>query len=587
MKRRSEIDDKYKWDLSSYVKNKNELEDNLKYLKNNAEKYKEFYGKFNDKNMLMQYLRFDKEYTIVFYKTYSFIEHTLDTDTSNVEFINLSQQLEYIGKQCSEASSFVSPQLSELSDEYLNELINDEQLKDYKRLFQHILRDKPHKVGERDSELLSKMSLCLGNDSEVFNTLTNGEIKFDNIIDSSGNSLEVYEANYSKLLDNKDRKIRESAFKSIMNGYGGKIRTISCLYTNDIQYDIFNSNLTKFNSTRERSMFYEEVNPEVYDTLIKNISSRIDVLQKYLKIKSKYLNIEDMAYYDIMLTVGDKATYSIKTAIDLVKKCTEILGDEYKQILEEKFNQRVIDYLPNENKRTGAYSSGFYGCPSIVLMNFVDDYNSVSTLAHEIGHAMHTELSDRNQPFELSDYVIFVAEVASTVNEILLNLQVSKNASKEQQVALIFEMLDSLRSTVYRQTLFSEFEDFVHSQLEAGEPLTYEDYNNKYYELNKKYYGDSIFLPEELKFEWARIPHFYNAFYVYKYATGFISALCIVQNLLEDSEYYKKYIEFLKSGCSKSPVELLQGIGVDLTTDEPYVKAFKFIDNLINKLEIK
>ncbi len=585
MKKRSEIDEQYKWDLSSYIKDEEELKSNLQYLKDNADKYKDFYGKFNDKNVLKQYLMFDKEYTIVFYKTYSFVDHTLDTDTSNVEFINLSKKLEYIGKQCAEASSFVSPQLSELSEDYLKELIDDEELKNYKRFFEHILRDKPHKIDERDSVLLSKMSLCLGNDSEVFNTLTNGEIKFDNIIDSEGNIHEVYEADYSKLLDNKDRKIRESAFKSIMNGYGGKIRTISCLYTNDIQYDIFNSNLTKFNSTRERSMFYEEVDTKVYDTLIKNITNRINVLQKFLKIKSKYLNIEDMAYYDMMLTVGNKSKYSVDEAIKLVKECTEILGDEYKKILEEKFNQGVIDYLPNENKQTGAYSSGFYGYPSIVLMNFVDDYNSVSTLAHEIGHAMHTELSDRNQPFELSDYVIFVAEVASTVNEILLNLHVSKTASKEQKVALIFEMLDSLRATVYRQTLFSEFEDFAHNQLEQGNPLTYEDYNNKYYELNKKYYGDSIVLPTELKYEWARIPHFYNAFYVYKYATGFISALCIVQNLLEDEQYYKKYINFLKSGCSKPPVELLQDIGVDLTTDEPYNKGFKFIENLINEIK--
>ena len=334
MKKRSEIDAKYKWDLSSYVKDENELEENLKYLKENAEKYKNFYGKFNDKKVLKQYLKFDKEYTIIFYKTYSYVDHTLDTDTSNVKFINLSKKLEYIGKQCAEASAFVSPQLSELSEEYLKELIDDEELKNYKRFFQHILRDKPHKVSERDSELLSKMSLCLGNDSEVFNTLTNGEIKFDSITDSKGNLHEVYEADYSKLLDNKDRKIREGAFKSIMNGYGGKIRTISCLYSNDIQYDIFNSNLTKFNSTRERSMFYEEVNPKVYDTLIKNITSRLDILQNFLKIKSKYLNINNMAYYDMMLTVGDKSKYSIEDAVKLVKECTEILGEEYKRILE-------------------------------------------------------------------------------------------------------------------------------------------------------------------------------------------------------------------------------------------------------------
>ncbi|MBO5910034.1 MAG: oligoendopeptidase F, partial [Clostridia bacterium] len=277
-------------------------------------------------------------------------------------------------------------------------------------------------------------------------------------------------------MDNKDRLVREKAFKSIMNGYGGKIRTMACLYTNDIQYDIFDNGLTKFNSTREKAMFYEEVNSKVYDTLIKNINLRINVLQSILKLKSKHLNIKDMAYYDMMLTIGDKAHYSVEQAVDLVKECTKILGEEYQVILQEKFNQGVIDYLPNENKQTGAYSSGFYGCPSIVLMNFVGDYNSVSTLAHEIGHAMHTEFCDRNQPWQLSDYVIFVAEVASTVNEILLNLHVSKTATKEQRLALIFELLDSLRSTVYRQTLFSEFEDYAHTKLEEGEPLTYEDY---------------------------------------------------------------------------------------------------------------
>lgn len=585
MKKRNEIDEKYKWDLSCYVKNEEELKNNLKYLKDNAIKYKDFYGKFNDKKALKSYLKFDEEYTKVFYRTSSYIGHTLNTDTSDTKYINYSTQLEYISKACGEAGSYISPQLSDLPDYYLQELIEDKDLADYKRFFQNILRDKPHKINEHDSELLSKMSLCLGNDSEVFDTLTNGEIKFDNIIDSDGKTHEVYEADYSKFLDNKDRKIRQGAFSSIMNGYGGKIRTIACLYTNDIQYDIFNNNLTKFNSTREKAMFYEEVEPKVYDTLIKNINSKISLLQDILKLKAKYLNINDMAYYDMMLTIGDKEHYTIEQAIDLVKQCTKSLGKEYQEILTEKFNQKVIDYLPNENKQTGAYSSGFYGCPSLVLMNFVEDYNSVSTLAHEIGHAMHTEFSDRNQPMQLSDYVIFVAEVASTVNEILLNRYVSERGDKKQKISLAFELLDSIRSTIFRQTLFSEFEDYSHNELEKGNPLTYEDYNNKYYELNKKYYGDSVMLPEELKYEWARIPHFYRAFYVYKYATGFISALCIVQNLLEDSEYYKKYIKFLKSGCTKSPVELLQDIGVDLTTNEPYNKAFKFIENLINEIK--
>ncbi|MBQ8522738.1 MAG: oligoendopeptidase F [Clostridia bacterium] len=586
MKKRSEIEDKYKWDLSSYVKDEQELEQNLQYLKDNAERYKDFYGKFGDKNTLKQYLKFDEKYTIKFYKTSAYIGHTLNTDMSNTKYINFSKQLEFIAKQCGEAGSYISPQLNELSNDYLNELLKDEDLVDYKLFFANILRNKPHKISEQDSKLLSKMSLCLGNDGEVFDTLTSGEIKFDDIIDSNGNKHEVYEADYSKWLQNEDRNLRKQAFSSIMNGYGGKIRTLACLYTNDIQYDIFDNDLTKFASTREKSMFHEDVDIKVYDVLIRNINNRIDILQNILKLKSKYLNINDMAYYDMMLNVGSKSNFDIGQAQKLIKQCTKILGNEYQQILNEKFNQKVIDYLPNENKQTGAYSSGVYGCPSIVFMNFVEDYNSVSTLAHEIGHAMHTEFSDRNQPLPLSNYVIFVAEVASTVNEILLNLHVQNISNENQKISLIFELLDSLRATVYRQTLFSEFEDFAHNKLEAGKPLTYEDYNNKYYELNKKYYGDSVMLPEDLKYEWSRIPHFYNAFYVYKYATGFISALCIVQNLLEDVEYYKKYINFLKSGCSKPPVELLQDIGVDLTCDEPYIKAFRFVENLINKINI-
>ena len=585
MQKRCEIDNKYKWDLSSYIKDENELKQNLQYLKDNLVKYKEFYGKFEDKHVIRKYLSFDEEYSLVFYRTSAYISHILNTDTSDTKYINYIQQLEFISKECSEVGSYILPQLNNLSDKYLQELINDNELKNYKLFFKDILKNKPHKIDERDSELLSKMSLCLGNDSDVFDTLTNGEMTFDSITNQNGERFDVYEADYSKWLNNKDRDLREKAFKSIMSGYAGKVRTISCLYTNDIQYDIFYNNLTKFKSTRQRAMFYENVDPNIYDILIKNISARVNVLQNILKIKSKYLNIKDMSYYDIMLSIGQESSYDIEQAVQLVKDSTKILGEEYANILDEKFSQHVIDYLPNENKQTGAYSSGVYGCPSIVLMNFVNDYNSVSTLAHEIGHAMHTEFSNRTQPMQTADYVIFVAEVASTVNEILLNLHVGKNSSKEEKISLIFELLDSLRSTVFRQTLFSEFEDFSHNQLENGTPLTYEDYNNKYYELNKKYYGDSIDLPEELKYEWSRIPHFYRAFYVYKYATGFISALCIVQNLLEDSEYYKKYINFLKSGCSKPPVELLQDIGVDLTTDKPYEKAFKFIDNLINQIK--
>ncbi len=585
MKTRSEIDAKYKWDLSCYVKDEQELENNLQYLKQNMQTYKKFYGKLGDIDTLKEFLEFDKEYDIVSSKTGMYIYNVLNTDTSSTKYLNYMQQLQYIGKECGEITAFVNPQMLDLSDEYLKELINNPQLKDYRRYFEGVLKSKPHKVSEYDAQFLSKMSLCVGNDSEVFDTLTSGEMKFDNAIDASGNAFEVTEAEYPNLIDNADRAIRKSAFSSLMGGYGGKIRTMAQLYTNDIQFDIFYTKLTKYKSVKDSCLDGEEVDEKVYNNLIKNINSRLDVLQNIVALKGKALGLSDVAYYDLMTTIGVKKEYSIEQAIDLIKQATAILGEEYQQLLNEKFSQGVIDYLPNENKQTGAYSTSFYGCPSIVLMNYVDDYSSVSTLAHEIGHAMHSEFSDRTQPMPLSNYVIFVAEVASTVNEILLNLHVGKSADPEQKRALAFELLDSVRSTIFRQTLFSEFEDFTHAELEAGKPLTYEDYNNKYYKLNKTYYGQNINLPEELKYEWARIPHFYRPFYVYKYATGFVSALCIVQNLLADKDYYKQYINFLKSGCTKPPVELLQDIGVDLTTDEPYIKAFAFVNNIINQIK--
>ena len=584
MKKRNEIDAKYKWDLSCYVKDEQELESNLKYLKQNMVKFKGFYGKLNDKSTLIEYLDLCKEFDMISYRTATYIYNTLNVDTSNTKYLNYSQQLQYIGKDCNEITAFVYPQMLEFSDEYLDDLINDKSLWMHKRYFNGVKRDKAHKISEYDAQFLSKMALCLGTDSGVYDTLTSGEMKFDSIEGSDGKKYDVTEAEYPNLIDNKDRQIRKNAFTSLMSGYGGKIRTFAQLYTNDMHYDAFYTKLYKFDSLKQNCMYGEEVDESVYDNLIKNINSRLNILQKIVELKGRYLRLDDVAYYDIMTTIGVKKKYTIEQAVELVKECTKPLGEEYQQLLNEKFSQKVIDYLPNENKQTGAYSTGVYGSPSIVLMNYVDDYSSVSTLAHEIGHAMHTEFSDRNQPWELSGYAIFVAEVASTVNEILLNLHISKNVSKEEKVALAFELLDNVRGTIFRQTLFSEFEGYTHAELEAGNPLTYEDYNNKYYELNKKYYGQNIILPDELKYEWARIPHFYSPFYVYKYATGFISALCIVQNLLTDKEYYKKYISFLKSGCTKAPVELLQDIGVDLTSDDSYNKAFEFVNNILNQL---
>lgn len=581
--KREEVEDKYKWDLSSYIKDEKMLNEEFDWLKTNYPKFKNYYGKFADKDVLLDYFKFSDEFEIREDRLASYLYHSLDQDTSNTKFLALTSKFSYLANDISKTCAFVSPQLMALDESYLKSLCQDANFAIYKRELESILRHKNHQISEHDNQLISKMGLFLGGASESFGALTTGEMQFDDVI-VSDKKYKVDEANYSKLMNNKNREVRKQTLRSLMTGYGGKIKTIATMYLNSVEESIFFANLYNFNSVREEALYGEEVDKEVYDRLINQINNHLPILHTIMEERRNVLGLDKIAYYDAMLSFDTDKHYTIENAIDLVKKATLPLGEEYKKIVTEKFNQKCIDYLPNDNKETGAYSSGAYACPSVILMNFVGDLKSVYTLAHEMGHTMHSEFSNRTQPFATSQYKIFVAEVASTVNEMLLYNYLIKNADDTLKKALVFDLLDEFRATVFRQTMFSEFEDFVHTSLENKTPLTYEDLNNYYYDLNRKYYGDKVELPEELKYEWARIPHFYRPFYVYKYATGFISALCIVEKILTEKDYYKKYINFLKSGSSKPVVQLLQDIDVDLTTDEPYNLAFKYLNEQLKQL---
>lgn len=582
MEVRENIDEKYKWDLSCYVKEE-DIEKEFEFL-DEYKRFLKYNKKFDDREMLLQYLEESKQYYIRTAKLGVYIYNSLNQDTSNTKFIKLSQRLQFIDSDVSQALYFVQPQLNKLKVSYLKELINDERFKNYKVFLQELIRVKKHRIDEKTSKLLSKMNLFLGSAGDCFDELTTSEIPFEDV-EVDGNKYQVNEANYSKLLNNKNRDVRRLALKSLMGGYGKFNKTLTSTYVNQCNKDIFFARLEKFKSLKDMMLFYEEVDSKVYSILIEQVNKNLSLLHEVLEEKRKLLNLDKIAYYDIMVELTDKKEYSIEDAIKLVKEATSCLGEEYSALLEEKFNQKVIDYLPNKDKATGAYSTGSYGAPSLVLMNFVGEYDSVSTLAHELGHALHTEFSNRFQPYETSDYVIFVAEVASTVNELLLYNLMMQKADEKTKRALTFELFDQVRSTIFRQTMFSEFEDWTHHELENKRPLTYEDLNAYYYDLNKKYYGENVELPEELKYEWSRIPHFYRPFYVYKYATGLISALCIVQKLMTEKDYYKKYIDFLKGGCSKDPVQLLKDIDVDLKTNKPYKLAFEYIRKQLESIK--
>lgn len=583
MEKRENIGKKYKWDLSCYIKDDEMLEEEFKYIEQTYPTFKKYNKKFDNKEILLEYFSKSKEFNIRVGRLGSYIYNTLNEDISNTKFKKLSSRLEFLMNDVSQTLSFVGPQLKNLKIEYLKELLIDDRFKNLNRFINNLIKSRKHKIDEKTNALLSQMGLFLGAADECYDELTTSEIEFDDI-EVDGKKFTVDEASYSKLMKNKNREVRRLSLKSLMTGYGKLNKTLTATLVNNANKEIFFARLEKFKSLKEQALFDEEVSSRVYSKLIEQINKNLPLLFETFEERRNELNLSKIAYYDLMLNFNSKQEYSIEEAVKMVKDATKVLGEEYSNLLEEKFNQKVIDFLPNKDKATGAYSTGSYGCPSIVLMNYVDDFSSVSTLAHEIGHAMHTEFSDRFQPYETSDYVIFVAEVASTVNELLLDNLMMKNADKHTKKAIIFELFSKVRSTIFRQTMFSEFEDYLYTSLENKQPISYEDLNNFYYDLNKKYYGKDVELPEELKYEWSRIPHFYRPYYVYKYATGLISALCIVQKLTTEKDYYKKYINFLKGGSSKTPVELLQDIDVDLTTNKPYDLAFKYIRKQLESL---
>lgn len=387
---------------------------------------------------------------------------------------------------------------------------------------------------------------------------------------------------YSSLVSSKDKKLRETAFNSIMNGFGKFNKTLAELYISNLKSENDFNKLTNYKNSLEARLEDEDVPTSVFDNNLKNVQKNIPVLQQY--IKTKATNQEKFAYYDLFKDEKINGKVTLQKGIEIMLKALSPLGEDYIKMVERKLNDKSIDFMPNLNKDSGAYCSDMYDCKTLILMNWKDDFNSLSTLVHEMGHCINAELFNASQPQEKAGITIFSAEIASTVNEILLNEYMLKNSkTKKEKLYYLNEFLEQVRSTIFRQTLFSEFELYSHTQIENETPITYEDLNNKYFELCKKYYGNSCILPKNLKFEWSRIPHFYRSFYVYSYSTGLLTAICIAKRILNNKEYTKNYIKFLQNGISRPAVEVLKEIDVDLTTDKPFIEAFEFIKNRLHE----
>lgn len=585
MKKRSDIEEKYKWNLDDYFKG-HQWDKELLALTNLLSVFKKYNGKLTDKETILNCLNEEDKFSQRLEKLYVYALLRRDENLADNSSQIMCNKVITLSSKASMATSFIVAQLNKLDDALINDIINDINFVNYKRFFEQLKKSQKHILSEGQEKLLAGMSIFSREFKSTFSAFTNADLKFDNIIDSKGKSYPLNESISSIYTSSEDRTLRENAFKTLNKTYGKYNNLLANNYLASVKKDCFLAKSRNFKSTLEKTLFDNEINVKVYNALLKNVDANLPIIHQYFNKKAKLLNLKKFANYDVYAPVGnDKSKFTYNSAVGTIKKALNCLGDEYLSLIDRAVNERWIDVYPNQNKRSGAFSWGAYGCKPVVLTNFIGDYNSVSTLIHELGHAMHTYYSNTNNHYRNADYSIFCAEVASTVNEVLLARYLINN-EKDDDIKRFYinNLIKNFQSTVYRQTMFSEFEDWAHKMVEQNKDISANILNNHYFELVKKFFGNSKVI-EEMHYEWSRIPHFYTAYYVYQYSTGFIAATAIVDNIINNRKNaVDNYIKFLKSGSNKPPVELLKIAGADLTKQETYDKAFAFLSALVKEL---
>ena len=594
-KLRCEIEDEYKWDLTKIYKDEKEWQKDFDDVKEEILKVTSYKDSFlSNGKRLYEYLKYDEEVSRKLEKIYYYAHLNYDADTLDEKYKVMKNKVSDLFTKYNELSSFVVPEILKLDEEKLNTFYKDEEkLEDYRFSIENIYRFKNHTLDEEKEKMLSNLSKCLSNPEETYEALTDSDFEYDYITDEKGNKVKFNESNYSLFIKSKDRDVRKKAFEMLHNKYKKYIRTITSTYKGEVENNVVLAKIRNYDSAISASLFSDNVSIDIYDNLIKVINDNMDVLYDYYDLKKEILSLDRLHMYDTYVEIINKIDkkYSFDEAKEIVIDALSVLGDKYIKNLKKAFDEKWIDIYHSKGKRSGAYSSGNFDVNPYVLLNFEGTLNDVSTLAHELGHSMHTYLSCKNNPYQYSSYEIFVAEVASTVNELLLaNYMLKNSKNKDEKLAVINHILDLYKATLYRQTMFAEFERETHKLREKGEVLTSDLLSNMYYDLVKKYFGPNVLCDDLIRYEWARIPHFYYNFYVYKYATGISAASYIVDGILNNKEgALENYINFLKTGGSMYPLDELKIAGVNLNsksvilsaikTFEKYLKEFKDIYN--------
>ena len=522
-------------------------------------------------------------------RIYVYANQHLHEDTGNAYYQGLSGRAQMLLVQLSEASSYIEPELLNIPEDVLEEMLKLEGLRKYEMYYERLLRRKEHILSKEMEELLAGVEEVAEGSKDTFMMFNNADLKFPVITGEDGEPVEITHGKYVKLLESQNREVRKAAFMGLYESYGKFKNTLAATYRANVKQAGFFAKARRYESSLKAALAGSHIPVEVYDSLIESVHAHLPALHEYVKVRKEKLGVEELHMYDLYVPMVGEADKKIpyEEAKEIVLKGLEPLGEDYLELLKKGFNEGWIDVYENEGKRSGAYSWGAYGTHPYVLLNYQDNLNNVFTLAHEMGHALHSYHSDETQDYIYAGYKIFVAEVASTCNEALLIRYLLDNSKDDKEKAYLLNyFLEQFRGTLFRQTMFAEFEKEAHAMAERGEALDPASLNKMYYNLVKSYFGDDMVMDEEAAYEWSRIPHFYRPFYVYKYSTGYSTAVALSEGILnEGAPAVKRYLEFLSMGGSQYPLDELKHAGVDLTTPAPVATALKKFEWVLDEAE--
>lgn len=589
IKERREVPKEFQWNLERIFKTDDEFQKEIKAVRKQIDEFAKLEGHTTENaKTFYRSITAGNEIERRLNKLYTYASMKSDEDVANTENQAKKEQVVNLYNYASSKMYFQTPELLNTEKEVIESFYQEEpKLLEHKTNIEEVYRYKPHTLPKEEEKLLSSLSSAFGNDETTYGYLTDSDLDFGTIHDENGVEVPLTDTNFSIYIKSPKREVRKEAFERLYEVYKQFQNTITATFNGAIKQNVAMAHIKHYKTSFEAALFGDELDPKVYDTLVSSVRNHLDVLHDYYRLRKEVLNLKELHLYDVYTNlVPDTDTkYPFETASRLVLDALKPLGDTYINDLKQAFTEGWIDIYPNKNKRGGAYSSGSYDTMPYVLLNYQDKLDDVSTLAHELGHSMHSFYTRKNQPYQYGDYPIFVAEVASTVNELLLAKHMLKvSTNKNERLAILNQLLELFKGTIYRQVMFAEFEKYAYDLVEQDEVITPDKLCKKYYELNQDYFGSDVVVDKEIAYEWEKVPHFYYHFYVYKYATGISAACHIVEGILSGDEAKRDaYLKMLANGCRENPLNTLKIAGVDMTDKEVYESAIRMFADTIEE----